>query len=255
MIEFLTEFVKKYYVDPIRLGTGYNFVNSMTYALLFVGSTYLFFLFLNKSKIRIDKRLAVAVLPYVVLGSFVRVLEDAHIVTNYFLVTPMIWAVFIFGVFSLIFISRLIERRFGIPYFKIMFLVAVFLLMIPVSMLHFKSLHGMWLTLMFFLPWIIVSCLAKWNIGNKLVSLAHIFDATVSVVAISYFGFFEQYPIPRMLSSINPSLYIMIKAVVVVGFMILIDRFSKEREFNNYLKLIIGILGLGPGLRNFISLL
>src|SRR4030042_732788 len=254
MIDVFTEFIERYYIDPIRLGTGYNFVNSLTYALLFVGAIYMFSIFLNRSRIRIDKRFAVAVIPYVVLGSFVRVLEDVHIFTNYLLVTPMIWAVFIFGVFFLLFISRLIERKFGVPYFKTMFLAAVLLISVPVSLLLFKNLYGMLLVSAFFLPWIIASCLTKWSIQNKLVSLAHIFDATVSAVSISYFGFFEQYPIPRFLSSVNPLLYITVKAAVVVGFMILIDKFSKEREFNNYLKLIIGILGLGPGLRNFIAL-
>lgn len=255
MLEFLTEFVERYYVDPIRLGTGYNFVNSTTYALLFIGAIYLLFLFLNKAKIRVDKRFAIAILPYVALGSLVRVLEDAKILTGYFLVTPMIWAIFIFGVFLLLFISRFIERKFKVPYFKTMFLFSILLISIPVSILYFKNFYGMFLVLVFLSPWIIASYLVKWNIGNKLVSLAHIFDATVSVVAVTSFGFFEEYPIPRFLSGINPFLYIIVKAAVVIGSIILIDKFSKDKWFNNYLKIIIGILGFGPGLRNFASLL
>lgn len=256
MLEFLTEFTKKYYIDPINLGTGYNFVNSTTYALIFIGAIYLFFLFLKKrTTISIDKKFVLAIFPYVVLGSFVRVLEDAEIVTTKLLLTPMIWGIFLFGIFFLLFISRLIERKFNIPYFKTMFLIAIFLFLIPVSVLHFKNFYGMFLALAFFLPWIIISRIVKWNGENKLVALAHIFDATVSSVAISYFGFFEQYPIPRILSGINPFLYIIVKASVVIGVLLLIDKVSKEKEFNNYLKFIIGILGAAPGLRNFIALL
>jgi uncharacterized membrane protein len=255
MLEFLTKFVERYYVDPVRLGTGYNFVNSTTYALLFIGAIYLLFLFLNKAKIRVDKRFAIAIFPYVALGSLVRVLEDAKILTGYFLVTPMIWAIFIFGVFLLLFISRFIERKFRVPYFKTMFLFSIILISIPVSMLYFKNFYGMFLVLLFLSPWIIASYLVKWNIGNKLVSLAHIFDATVSVVAVTSFGFFEEYPIPRFLSGINPFLYIIVKAAVVIGSIVLIDKFSKDKWFNNYLKIIIGVLGFGPGLRNFVSLL
>jgi uncharacterized membrane protein len=255
MMEFLTEFVKKYYIDPIVYGTGYNFINSTTYALLFIGAIYLIFLFLKKTKIPIDKRFLIAIFPYVMLGSLVRVLEDAKIVTNYFLVTPMIWAIFVFGIFFLLAISRLIERKFNIQYFKIMFIISILLISIPITLLTFKNFFALFLVAVFFLPWIIISCFVKWNIKNKLVTLAHIFDATASAVAISSFNFFEQYPLPRFLSNVNPFLYIIVKASVVVGILILIDKVSKEKDYNNYLKLIIGILGFAPGLRNLISLM
>jgi len=255
MIEFVSEFIEKYYIDPIKLGTGYNFVNSTTYALLFIAAVYLIFLFLRKTKIPIDKRFVLAIFPYAILGSFVRVLEDANIVTSYLLVTPIIYALGIVGIFLLLLISRLIEKKFNIPYFKTMFLIAIFLLLIPVSFLNFKNFYGMFLVLIFFLPWIAVFYFVRWSKENKLVSLAQIFDVTVSSTAISFFNFFEQYPIPRFLSNVNPIFYIFVKAVAVVGILILIDKLSEEKEFNNYLKLIIGILGVAPGLRNFLSLL
>lgn len=255
MIEFVSEFIKKYYVNPIKLGTGYNFINSTTYALLFIAAIYLIFLFLKKIRIPVDRRFVLAIFPYAVLGSFVRVLEDAGIVVSYFLVTPMIYATGILFIFFLLVVSHLIERKFNIPYFKTMFLTAIFLLLIPTAFLNFKNFYGIFLVLIFFLPWMVISYFVRWNAENKLVSLAHIFDATVSSIAISFFGFFEQYPIPRFLISINPVLYVFIKAAVVVGILILIDKLSKEKEFNNYLKLVIGILGAAPGLRNFLSLL
>jgi uncharacterized membrane protein len=255
MIEFLTEFIKKYYIDPINLGTGYNFINSLTYALLFVGFSYLFYIFLNRSKISIDKKLAIAIVPFVVLGSFVRVLEDAQIFKTKFLVTPMIWIIFISGIFTLLVISRMIEKKFKIAYFKIMFSIGLLFLLFPIAILQFNNFHGILLVLLFMVPWIILSFLVKWNIGNKLASFAHIFDATVSAVAISSYGFFEEYPIPRFISSVNPALYILVKAVVVIGVLLLIDKTSKDKKFNNYMKLIIAILGLGPGLRNLIALL
>jgi len=197
----------------------------------------------------------IAIFPYVILGSLMRVLEDAKIVTNYLLVTPMIWAIFVFGIFFLLAISRLIERRFNISYFKTMLIISIILISIPITLLTFKNFYALFLVVAFLLPWIIFSFLVKWNVGNKLVILAHVFDATASAVAISSFNFFEEYPIPRFLSSINPFLYIAVKATVVIGILILIDKFSKEKDYNNYLKLIIAILGFGPGLRNLVSLM
>jgi len=255
MFQLLIEFVKKYYIDPITYGTGYNFVNSTTYALLFIGSIYLIFLFLKRTNIRIDKRLVIAVFPYVILGSLMRVLEDAKIVTNNLLVTPIIWGIFIFGIFFLLATSRFIERKYKVPYFKTMFLISILLISIPITILTLKNFYALFLVALFSLPWLILFFLIKWGIENKLVTLAHIFDAITSVVAINSFNFIEQYPIPRFLSSVNPLLYIAVKVVVVAGILILIDRFSKERDYNNYIKLIIAILGFAPGLRNLVSLM
>jgi len=255
MIEFLTNFVEKYYIDPIRLGTGYNFVNSTTYAVLLIAIIYSIFLLSKKKKFSIDKRFVIAVFPYAVLGSFVRVIEDAHIVDTYLLKTPMIWGIFIFTTFMIFLISRLIERKFKFPYFKTMFLISIVLISIPVSILKFGNLYGFLLVSAFLAPWILVFYFIRWKTENKLVALSHILDATTSFVAVRFFGFFELWPIPRFLSGISPIFYIFVKAAVVVGVLILIDRFSKDKEFNNYLKLIIAILGFSPGLRNFLSLL
>jgi uncharacterized membrane protein len=253
MIEFLTKFIEKYYVDPIKLGTGYNFVNSTTYALLFIAAVYGIFLFLKRSKIPIDKRFVLAIFPYAIAGSFFRVLEDANIISSYLLVTPSIYFIIVSLIFVLIVISRFIEKKFKIPYFKTMFLIAILFLLYPVSVLNFKNFYGFFLTLLFILPWIISFYIIRWKTENKLVSSTHIFDATVSVVAIKSFNFFEQYPIPRFLTSVNPLLYIITKAVVVIGVLIFIDRFSDDKEFNSYIKLIIAILGFSPGLRNLLS--
>jgi len=255
MIEFLTNFIEKYYIDPIRLGTGYNFVNSTTYAVIFIAIIYSIFLLSKKKKFPIDKRFVIAVFPYAVLGSFVRVVEDAHIVDTYLLKTPIIWGIFIFTTLIIFLISRLIERKFKIPYFKTMFLVAILLISIPVSILKFRNLHGFLLVSAFLAPWVLVFYFIRWKIENKLVALSHILDATASFVAVRFFGFFELFPIPRFLSGANPVLYIFVKAAAVIGILILIDRFSKDKGFNNYLKLIIAILGFSPGLRNFLSLL
>ena len=255
MIEHLANFAEKYYIDPIRQGTGYNFVNSITYALIFIGIVYLLFLLLKRDKIPIDKRFVLAIFPYAILGSCVRLFEDTGLVKSYFLITPMIYVIGIAFVSILFAISRLLEKKFNVPYFKTMLLIPIILIPVLLSFLDLVNIKGLLLVLAFYLPWIIIFSFVKWGIGNKLVALAQIFDATTSAVSISFFNFFEQHPIPRFLSNINPVIYIVVKAAVVIGILILIDRFSKEKDFNTYLKLIIGILGAAFGFRNLLSLL
>lgn len=249
------DFIKQYFIDPILLNQGYNFINSTVYALVFIAAIYLIFLLLKKTKIPVDNRLALAILPYAIFGSIIRILEDTGILKSYLLVTPMIYGEMILFILSVFLISVFLERKFGVPYFKILFLIGILLIPVPLVFLNFKNLYGMLLTLAFFLPWILVFYFIRWKPENKLVSLTHIFDGTASFTAVRFFGYFEQYPIPRFLmASFSPVSFLVVKVIAIIAILILIDRLSDDKEFNNYIKLIIGILGLAPGIRDLLRL-
>lgn len=249
------DFIKQYFINPILLNQGYNFINSTVYALVFIGTIYLIFLLLRKIKISIDKRLALALLPYVIFGTIIRVLEDTGILKSYLLVTPMIYGEMILFILSVFLISVFLERKFGISYFKFLFLVGILLLSVPLVFLNFKNLYGMFLVLAFFVPWVVIFYFIRWKPENKLVSLVHIFDGTASFTAVRFFGYWEQYPIPRFLmASSSPISFLVVKIIAIVSILILIDKLSNDKEFNNYIKLIIGILGFAPGVRDFVRL-
>ncbi len=249
------DFIRQYFINPILLNQGYNFINSTVYALAFIGAIYLILLLLKKIKISIDSRLALAIIPYVIFGSIIRILEDTGVLKSYLLVTPMIYGEMILFILFVLTASVFIQRKFGIPYFKLMFLIGILLISVPLAFLNFKNFYGMLLTLAFFLPWILIFYFIKWRPENKLVSLAHIFDGTASFTAVRFFGYFEQYPIPRFLmSSLSPVSFLVVKVIAIIAILVLIDRLSDDKEFNNYIKLIIGILGLAPGVRDFLRL-
>ena len=82
------------------------------------------------------------------------------------------------------------------------------------------------------------------------------FDATSTFVALQYFGYYEQHVVPSIFINIfSPISFVFLKIVGIVAILLLLDRFKGDEEFNNYLKLIIGILGLGTGTRDFLRLL
>ncbi|HDM05832.1 MAG TPA: DUF63 family protein, partial [Candidatus Aenigmarchaeota archaeon] len=65
----------------------------------------------------------------------------------------------------------------------------------------------------------------------------------------------EQHPLPRFLMSFaSPFSFIPIKLLIVTLVVILLDKYLEEKEFRNYIKLIIGILGAATGLRDFLRL-
>ncbi|MDD5172286.1 MAG: DUF63 family protein, partial [Candidatus ainarchaeum sp.] len=72
----MDNFIYEYYIRPIVEHTGYNIVNTLTYAALAIGAVY-GLLKVLKGRIKIDERFIGAVLCFVLFGSTMRVVTDA----------------------------------------------------------------------------------------------------------------------------------------------------------------------------------
>lgn len=253
----IVDFIRQFYIDPIVLNQGYNFVNTLTYAILVVIATYFTFKFLEKIKVKIDRNFIISIMILVVLGTMIRLLEEAKIVVSYFLVTPLIWIEMFGFAFILFLISRFIEKRVKTPYYKTLSAVGLILVLVPLVLIlgQLKNLTGMAISFGLLIPFAVIFYLVKWKVENKLVSMAHIFDATATFTAVQFFGFSELHVIPRLLiGAFSPTSFIIVKVLVVIGILILIDKFSEDIQFNNFLKLIIAIIGLAPAIRDFFLL-
>jgi uncharacterized membrane protein len=244
--------------------TGYDVPKTLTYALILVAAVYLLFRMLGKLRVRIDRRLALAITPYIVLGSSVRVLEDMGILNSYIFVTPGIYILVASVFITTLLISVLIERKKGVPYFKPTFIVGVLLMSLPLANLSVSNPVGLVYVGSAFLPWIAIFYLfRRFGLANRVVACVQMFDASVTFVALQFFGnvpgsfgFYEQHIVPTFIMGIfGPASFIFVKLAVVVASLILIDRLSDDKEFSGYLKLVIGILGLATGTRDFIALL
>jgi len=256
-------FAKKnldYFLAPKQ--TGYDITKTLLYALVLVAAVYSIYKTLKKFKIKIDHGLAIAVAPYVVFGGAIRVLQDAGAINSYFFMTPGIYILVAGIAFSALLVSLFCQKKFNVPYYKIMFLFGVLLLPFTLSQLNLSNFYGAGLVLLFFVPWVIIfktpipSALSKWSKENKIVTLVHMFDATTTTVALYFFGYYEQHVLPTaFINVLGPFSFIPLKAATIIIILILIDRLSDDKEFNNYLKLVIGILGAATGFRDFISLL
>ncbi len=70
-----------------------------------------------------------------------------------------------------------------------------------------------------------------------------------------YFNFYEQHILPTaFINMFGPASFIVVKIVVMIAVLLAIDRLSKDREFNTYIKIVIGILGAATGGRDFLAL-
>jgi uncharacterized membrane protein len=88
---------------------------------------------------------------------------------------------------------------------------------------------------------------------------SHFMDASSTFVALTFFGYVEQHVLPSFLIDLagGPAAgaWIMfpMKILVVGGVLLLLDKYSEDEQFKNFLKLIILILGLALGTRDFLT--
>ena len=247
----------RYFIEPIELGYGYNPVNTLAYAGIFVLLTYITFRLLVAMRVKIDRRLGLSVLPFVVFGSLLRVLKDAGVVTSTLFVTPLIWLLLLGVSLLILLVSRLLERKKRIPYYKTMFVMPLPLIAIALGLLEYRNISSVWLVLLYFIPWLVLLRLLRWSSENKFVTALHMFDATVTFVSIKYFGYFEQHVVPRFFIDFTgtPFSFVILKFITVVFVLFMLDKYSDDEDFRNWLRLVIAILALGPGLRDFFRVL
>jgi len=98
----ISDFIYKYYIDPIKTGQAYNVVDTLTYAIILVIGVYLIYRWMSSSTymadvgFKFDERFILATVPYVILGGVLRVIEDTGMITSdwrFLLITPLIYFV------------------------------------------------------------------------------------------------------------------------------------------------------------------
>lgn len=236
----------------------YTTINTAVYAVETIVIAYLIFIFLKKMKIHIDKNLAVCVAPFIILGSSLRVLVDAKILQTELFAAPFSYISIAAVALIVLAFATFLQRKYKIPYFKTVANIGLLTVMIPLFIIVTKivNLNVIFLVFAFILPWAIFLKIIKWKLENKLVSFIHILDATTTFVGVNYFGYYEMHVVPTFLMEIlSPFSFILIKAFIISAILIVIDRYSEDKEFGNYLKLIIGILGSATLIRDFLRLL
>jgi uncharacterized membrane protein len=293
----VAEIFQTYFIDPIVYNTGYNIVNTATYAIVLIAAVFLTYKMLKKMDVRIDRSFLFGIVPFVALGGIMRAWEDlleatgttqsltnsifsnfviidaAGVARNMLLVSPVIYiTMFAIALVSLL-IAKGIEKFGKISYYKTWFAIGIILDIIILAQLRLTVLFAFYAVVFFTVLWIFIILAAKEiSIKKNVAKLSklltnentflldvHMFDATTTFVALNYFGYFEQHVVPNILISIfGPASMYLLKLVVVSVVLYYFDKeLSKpeDAEKRTFLKIIVLILGLGPGLRNFLRMI
>ncbi len=247
----------------IYLHPGYTILNTVVFGII-LGISILLIIRMFKYIKKDPAELMIPLVPFIFFGSSARALVDNNIYPlTYWLVTPGIYVLTGLTAITMVLASVYIERKTGLDYKYIIFAVgAVFcvpnlIYMGPVNLMATLQVVGVWTVI----SSVFILLRNKWALlkdkFNLSVLLAHLFDASSTYIAVDFYGYGEQHVIPNALTGLAGSAIVMfpLKIAVILGALYVIDIYIEDRTVANMLKLAIFILGLAPGLRNFLSLI
>ena len=285
------QFLNDYFIGPIVEHSGYNLINTLFYAIIAMVAAYMIF---RQFKKQFTKEFILHTVPFVLLGSTVRVITDSidsgvaqqhasalfgivgSVVGSgiydygFFTVTPGIYVLVGFlTIFSLILSNTLkmpklypaIGLALWIPHFMILLAMmgeasfALLVLAISALLLGFSHLT-----------------LQRYKIkgmASRLAVGAHILDGASSFVAIEVFNrmspqcaqdgicYFGQHVVERFFGELmvyGTAIYLMVKVLFAMIASVIIEREAETENEKYFIYLLIIIFGLAPGIRNFLRL-
>ena len=110
----ISDFIYKYYIDPIRYEQPYNTVETLTYAIILVIAVWLLYRWFNRTQFPLDGRFVLATIPYIILGGVLRVVQDTHMIAGdiqFAIVTPFIYFVLFAYTFGWLLLSRYLQKK------------------------------------------------------------------------------------------------------------------------------------------------
>ncbi len=260
MIPQILQYIRENF---IYLHPGYTALNTVIFGLILGISILLIIKLFNYLK-KDPADLIIPLVPFIFFGSSTRALVDNNIYPlTYILVTPGIYLFTGFMAIATLLGAYFIEKKTKINYRYIIFGVGLIIcipnivFLGPINVVATLQVLGVWALISSFF----VIIRNKWSLlTNKInltVLMAHLFDASSTYIAVDFYGYSEQHVLPSALTGLVGSAIIMfpLKIAVILAALYIIDTYIEDKTIANMLKLAIFILGLAPGLRNFLSLI
>ena len=279
----ISEFIYKYYIDPIRYGQPYNVVDTLTYALILVLGVYIFYRwlmssrYLNRIRLTIDTPFILATLPYVVLGGLLRVVQDTGMITGniqFLLVTPLIYFVLFFFTLGMIFLSRYLQAQGYIKNFLSAYAFAGTMSVVTVALI--LAAWGITrtqidLTVLFVIPlmavaatailWAFMRYVLSWKYVNHPLYITLLFSHMLDASATSYgidmhpaLSYVEQHVVGSNLIAWTNTAFVMfpLKLVVLFPAIYVLEMYRPEADpdFWHLVLLAMIVVGLAPGIRD-----
>ncbi len=267
MTEALRQFLDKYYIHPIIYDSGYNWVNTISWALLFALVLLALLKILKKLEIEIDKKFIAAVVPYILVGATMRVIEDAELILaplSYLLITPLIYfLVFVCCVFVLVISIKTSKTSYNLIFGAVGLIwffanLAILLwteeLISPGVILAVSGITAVIVGVIYLIA-------AKFGVHfltdklNLSVLAAHLLDATSTYIGIDILGDYTgKHVIENLIVKYTGSavgMYLLKLGILIPVLYLMYTQFhEEEKELKNIVLLALITIGLAPAVRN-----
>jgi uncharacterized membrane protein len=278
-IDTISQFINTYYLDPIRGDEGYNIVNTFTWAVVLGICIFGIYRLLEKLEVKITPKFIISLLPFVLAGSSLRVIEDSpagifHPPFSYLLITPNIYFLVFAITVGCLWISirlqkaglikdfHLIFASFGLAWFSVNLITLLYFENVVASYVPLFVLGaGIGLTFTFYL----IANHFKSSIFtdplNLSILMAHLMDASSTYIGVDKLGYFEKHVVPAYLIDLTGTALVMypLKLIIFIGVLYVLDtQFEDDERSSNLkvlIKLVILILGLSPATRNTVRMM
>jgi uncharacterized membrane protein len=242
--------------------SGYTVFNTLVYGIILVIILYFIYKLFKHLKIN-PSNIIYSLIPFIIFGSSIRALVDNNILPKtIFLITPGIY--FLVGILAILTLligyylskTKNIDERYTIS------VIGIILAIYPILKINHMNLMPV---INILIIWIIFTTIffiigKKWRLYKNKINLsiisAHLFDASTTFIAVDYFGYYEQHVLPNFIHTYIKTAATMfpLKIIIITLALYIIDKYIEDKTLNGLLKLTIFVLGLAPGLRNFITL-
>lgn len=274
----MIEFIKRYFIEPIYTSEGYNIYNTAVYGALLLAGAYGIAKLLKRFEVKMDERLFMAALPFVVLGGFLRALEEFARITGAGLLplsalflTPGIYLlVAVLAIASLTVSVYLRRANYASAMAQmgwLLVLVTLPLLLYDVLLVSSGSVSGIvFQPFVFFLILLLTALVALAGIAvlkrvhlmrreNAIIFAGFAFEVSAVVLATYFLSYTAAQPETRALLGHNPFLYPFFKLGLILGIIYLVEGVPREEEAHWLSKLILLVLGLPMGIHNSLQVL
>ena len=272
----LVDFVNRNFVDGIINDTSYNHIDMLTYVIILFIGVYAVLKLLNKLKIKVDENFVIATIPYILMGSVFRVIEDADILNppvKYFFITPLIFFVMFTASFGSLLLMRYLEDKGRINNYIQMYAKTGMLFSIAgISILVYNSYTDLKpdilvyslvpaVALTFFIDKI-SPAIGMVYLRSRIYSFAifsFLLDSITTYIGTDFLDYTNKHPYSSFLPSIFGTGIVMIPLsltlVLLIIWMLEKDSQKDENESEKYMIILtLIVLGFSMGARNLLAI-
>ena len=277
----ISDFIYKYYIDPIRYEQPYNVVETITYALILIAAVYLIYRWFKSSGFELDAKFVLATIPYIIFGGVLRVVQDTHMIQGdiqFLIVTPFIYIVIFIFTFGILLLSRYLEKQKIVDDYAKVYagagILAVFcaaLVLLPWGLYHTRidlfvlAIIPLMAVTATVAVWAFMRYVLKWQYINDPLYIALLFGQLLDASATSYgidlhpgVHYIEQHVVGSGLIEMTGTAFVMfpLKLVVLFPAIYVMQLYRKEANpvFWHLVLLAMIVVGMAPGIRDMVRM-